>query len=89
MSEQWWKLDEAFLASNAEAQAAKQLAYYNTFYGSVYGREVLLDVTRLCFQLMPTAEATLARIRLLDQIKVNCGIGSEQEMAAIEAESKI
>ncbi len=89
MAEQWWQLDEAFLASNAEAQAAKQLAYYQTFYGSRQGREVLLDVTRLCSQLMPTAEATMARVRLLDQIKVNCGIGSEQEMAAIEAESRM
>ena len=84
----WWKLDEQRLAQDEEAQAAKLLAYYNTFYGSDQGRQVLFDLTNYCFADVGEPIEVLARIRLLAIIKANCGFNQDSQMAAIEAESK-
>ena len=88
MLEDWWKLSKQELAQDEQAQAAKQVAYHSVLYGSTYGRQVMFDLTNLCYERMPASEATLARIDLLHQIKANCGVGPDEEMAAIEAESK-
>ncbi|MCK5605434.1 hypothetical protein KAR91_26315 [Candidatus Pacearchaeota archaeon] len=88
MSAEWWKLNKEQLAADAEAQDAKQIAYHNTFYGSAEAREVLFDLTNLCFEPQVVITDTLARINLLARIKLNCGFDEDSQMAAIEAESK-
>lgn len=88
MSTEWWKLSKEQLADDAEAQAAKQVAYFNTFYGSDEGRQVAYDLTHICFTPQTEMAGTLGRIALLGEIKANCGFNEDSQMAAIEAEGK-
>ncbi len=79
-------MNEQELAADEQALAAKQIAHYNTFYGSEHGRQVLYHLTNLCHQGKDDAEM-MARMRLLGLIKENCGYTNETQMAAIRAES--
>jgi len=86
MLQEWWKLSEAELAQDEQAQQAKAIAYHNVFYGSNDGRHIIFDLTNYCFIDKGSAEEVLARIRLLGLIKSNCGYNQDSQMAAIEAE---
>lgn len=83
----WWELSEGELAQNEGARELKQAAYFNTFYGSDSGREVLLDVQRACYA-MNDPVASVALIKLVNQIRANCGVNTFVEMQAIKAEAK-
>ncbi len=88
---EWWKVKTEDL--NEEQAEAKRLAYYNTFFGSPEGRQVLLDLQRESYKLWPvgsapSSDAVIARIDFLQEIRANCGANVESEMAAIEAEGK-
>lgn len=88
MTEEWWKLGEKELALDEAAQQAKQLAYYNTFYGTETSRQVMLDLQRLCYTRTANSDADLARIELFNIIRTNCGASIDSEKAAIDAEAK-
>lgn len=85
--QQWWQLSEAAISDDPVAQEERRMAYAQAFYNTAAGREVLFDLTRICYSRRSTEAAMLACIELLHRIKANCGIGPEQEMAAIEAEA--
>lgn len=85
---EWWRMSQEALAADKEAQQAKQLAYYNTFYRSDSGREVLLDLQHLCHAELGSSDSILARIELFNIIRINCGISVDSEKAAIDAEAK-
>jgi hypothetical protein len=89
----WWEMTEEELAHDEEAQRARQLAYYNTFYGSNESRAVMLDIMRICYQIKDgcsefTREgacAILAQIAIYQEIRARCGICDEK--AVIDAEA--
>jgi len=84
---QWWELTDNEIAENEEALLAKQSAYYNTFFGTEEGQQVLLDLKAHCYEApQETAEAQLALIRLYYTIIVSCGGTIHSAKAAIEAE---
>lgn len=87
MVTEWWQLSEEQLAENAEAQVAKQVAYWNTFYGRDESREVLLDIQRRCYSHNGSSDAILALIELFNDIRANCGASLVSEKAAIDAEA--
>lgn len=83
----WWQLDEATLAEDADAQLEKQVAHYNTFYGTEHGRQVLLNLQRMCYAANDPV-ASVALITLFNQIRANCGVNAFVEMQAIKAEAQ-
>jgi hypothetical protein len=90
---EWWNLtpEEAGELTNEEKEvlvAEKQVAYFNTYYGSEHGRQVMADLMRKCYEVAPgrTAEAALALIELYQGIRADCGINDEK--AVIDAEMK-
>lgn len=83
---EWWQAKLGEL--DEEQKEAMQTAYYSTFYGSEHGRQVLLNLEMMCLEEGISQETRLARIELLDHIKVACGWNIEVQMAAIEAEGK-
>lgn len=84
---EWYELTEEELAEDEDAQLAKQLAHYNTFYATEHGREVLLGLQREC-HAMNDPVASVALISLYNRIRSNCGVNTFVEMRAIEAEAK-
>lgn len=84
---EWWQLSEEELAKDANAQAEKQLAYWRTFYGSESGRQVLLSLQRECYAANDPI-ASVALIKLFNQIRANCGVNAFVEMQAIKAEAQ-
>ena len=81
---EWWQLKIVDL--NDEQKKAMRLAYYNTYYGSEHGRQVLLSLQMMYLEEGISPETKLARIDLIDHIKVVCGWNVNVQMAAIEAE---
>jgi len=75
------------LVADEDAQLAKTVAYYNTFYGTEEGRQVLLDIQRLCNEGGNSAEATVALINLYNEIRLNAGADVTTEKAMIDAEA--
>lgn len=65
-----------------------KISFYNTFYGAEDGKDVLLELARMCYQEQSTAEATLGRIKLFQQIRVLAGVDAEVERRAIDAEAE-
>lgn len=87
MTKEWWQLSEEVLASDAEAQAEMQQAFYNTFYATEHGRQVLLGLQRMCYSTNSPI-ASVALIALFNQIRANCGVNAFVEMQAIKAEAQ-
>lgn len=87
MSNDWWALSEEELAEDGAAQTDKTLAYYNTFYSTIEGRQVLLDLQRRCYESNDPV-ASVALITLYNNIRADCGVGVQVEMAAINAEAR-
>ena len=83
----WWELDEEELAQDEEAREEKQAAHYNTFYATESGREVLLNLQRVCYAGNDPV-AAVALIRLFNQIRADCGVNTFVEMQAIKAEAQ-
>lgn len=88
MAKEWHQLTDEELAEHPEAREAKRQAYCASFYDTQEARQVLYDLTGICFRADENQVALLTRIRLLGAIKANCGYTNESQMAAIEAESK-
>ena len=89
MTDEWWQLNEKELSSNGEAQAAKQVAYFNTFFGSDEAMQVLLDLTAECSKRVGSSDYTQGRLDVLDLIRANCGVGPDAEMAGLKAIGKL
>ena len=83
---QWWQIPECELTP--ETLSDKRLAFYNTFYGSEEGRQVMLSIKEMCYKPQRTAEETLARITLFHDIRAAAGNDVDSAMASIEAEAK-
>ena len=87
MAKEWWELDNEELAGNPDAQTEMQLAFYNTFYATEPGRQVLLGLQRMCYGANDPI-ASVALIALFNQVRANCGVNAFVEMQAIRAEAK-
>jgi hypothetical protein len=84
---EWWKLKPEEL--DEEQAEARRLAYYNIFYGTEEGRQILLDIKKICYETSGlSSDAVLARIALFVAIRANCGVNIETEKTAIDAEAK-
>ena len=86
MSE-WWELSEEEIADDPHAQAARQIAYVNTFYNSREGNTVLLDIKRLCESLDTHDAGRVALLLLMASIRQRAGANVQTELAMIEAEA--
>ena len=84
----WWELSENSLAADEEAQEARKADFFNTFYGTDSGKNVLLALCSECYKEDSTPGACLARIRLYNWIRAVAGVDVQAERAAIDAESK-
>ena len=85
---EWWQMTKEQLAEDADARLAKRLAYYNTFYGTVHGREVLVDIIQMCYSFSSDPVAMLARIEVVNRIRANAGATVDSDKAAIDAEAE-
>jgi len=85
---EWYELSPEEFAADEEAQKARQIAYYNTFYASEDGRAVLFDILKFVNCRYPDGQeyaiASLALIELYLYIRRCCGIRSEKDV--IDAE---
>jgi hypothetical protein len=81
---QWWEMPEL----DAEARLEMKLAFWNVFYGSAEGRQVMLKIKEMCYRPEMTSKETLAKIRLFHDIRAICGNDVNSAMASIEAEGK-
>jgi len=82
----WLQMSEQEIEHNAGAKKARQLEYYNTFYGTPEGRNAMADLRRRVYNpgnMEPVA--VLARISLFEEIRELCGI--VDNLAVIEAEA--
>lgn len=87
---EWFLLNPEEFASDEEAQKAKQLAYFNTFYGSEEGRQVMFDLMRLCNDITnKKPDAVIAQLALYQYIRACCGITADKEKEIIDAEASI
>lgn len=84
---EWWELGEEELAANPDAIAEKQLAHYQTFYATEHGRQVMLGLQRMCYAANDPI-ASVALVKLFNQIRANCGVNAFVEMQAIKAEAQ-
>ena len=92
MSKEWWELTEEEMADDKHAQAARQIAYVNTFYGSREGNTVLLDIKRKATKdYTPYSSegsmALQAMESLITYIRACSGANVTTELAMIEAEA--
>ncbi len=83
----WWELSPGQI--DALSSNERLLAYYNTFYASENGRQVLLDIQRMCFEKQENAEASLALIALYGMIRAKCGVDLSVEKASLDGEAKL
>lgn len=84
---QWWELDKHELQLDEEALKYKRTAYWNTFYSTEEGQQVLLDIKSMCYESADLpAVAQLALIRLYHDIRACCGADVNSAKRAIEAE---
>lgn len=83
----WWKMSPAEVAADPEALEARRIAYFNTLYGHDEGRQVLLDIMEMCYAGDVDPAATLALIKLFNELRARAGIDKDAEKAAIDAEA--
>lgn len=92
---EWWDATEDQVLADPALGQARQAAYYNVFYATVFGRQVLADLKRLgAYGCWATAEAMglsreefLQRSSIIGHMKANACV--DDEMALILAESKV
>jgi hypothetical protein len=80
---QWWQMTDEELAADKNARRAKRIAYYNTFFGTDDGRDVLNDIRETCFN-----SQNIELICLYLNIRNNAGRTRETEKAMIDAEAQ-
>jgi len=83
----WWRMSEDELAVDAEARQEKCLAYYNVFYATPIGRQVLFDILNRTHAKVPgrSSDASLTLVELYHYLRASAGIDEE---IVIEAEAK-
>lgn len=84
---EWWQLSPEEIAQNPEAVKLRKLAYYNTFYASEEGRQVLLDMKKMCYNNSLSPDGLIATIQLFETIRGKAGLTIDSDMAAISAEA--
>ncbi len=79
----WWLLSSEELQEDQDAQLAKQNAYFEVFYSSANGREVLNDIRELCY-----SSNNVELISMYNTIRNCAGRTRLTELNMIEAEAK-
>lgn len=84
----WTDMTEAELADNPEKRKIKTMAFYNTFFGTDDGRDVMTCLRKIVYDAAGMEPlAVLARIELLEYIRINCGLTDAGDLTNAEADA--
>ena len=84
---EWWQLSPEEISQSSDALKMRKLAYYNTFYATEEGRQVLLDIKRMCYNDSRSPDGLIAMIQLFHTIRGKAGLTVESDKAGIDAEA--
>lgn len=83
---QWWQMSADELAGDEDAQQARQVAYFNTFYGTDEGRQVLVDLKNVLYELA-SARRNVGFVEVYQMIRASAGANNDTEKAMVDAEA--